>query len=77
MAFKHPLARDTKVWTATAYDGRDSQILAVVTTLELNPNHKNYRKSLVERLSAAAKEYLAKSSEATSFVLMNRPKDWS
>ena len=51
-------------------------MLAIVTTLELDPKNQNYKKPFVERLSRAAKEYLAYSDEATAFVLMDRPRDW-
>jgi hypothetical protein len=51
-------------------------MLAVVTTLELDPEHHNYKKPFVERLCAAARKYLADSGKPTAFVLMNRPGDW-
>lgn len=51
-------------------------MLAIVTTLELDAKNRNYKKRFVEKLSRAAKDYLADSDKATAFVLMNRPKDW-
>ena len=51
-------------------------MLAIVTTLELDPKSQNYKKPFVEKLSRAAKDYLADSDEAAAFVLMNRPRDW-
>ena len=51
-------------------------MLAVVTTLELDPKSQNYKKRFVEKLSRAARDYLADSDEAAAFVLMNRPRDW-
>lgn len=51
-------------------------MLAIVTTLELDPKSKNYKELFVEKLSRAARDYLADSDEATAFVLMNRPRDW-
>jgi hypothetical protein len=53
-----------------------SVVLAIVTTLELDPKSQNYKKPFVEKLSRAAKDYLVDSDEATAFVLMNRPSDW-
>ena len=47
-----------------------------MTTLELDAKSQNYKKRFVEKLSRAAKDYLADSDKATAFVLMNRPKDW-
>ena len=76
MAFSHPLARSAKVWTAVAFDGGEQRVLVIVTTIELEPNHKGYKKALVERLSRAAREYLADSKEAAAFMLIPRPRDW-
>ena len=52
MAFSHPLARASKVWTAKTHDGAEQRVLVIVTTIPLEPNDKGYKKSLVERLSA-------------------------
>jgi hypothetical protein len=76
MAFSHPLARSAKVWTAVGLDGGEQRILVVATTIELEPNHKGYKKALVERLSRAAREHLADSKEASAFMLIHRPRDW-
>jgi hypothetical protein len=77
MAFSHPLARGAKVWTAKAQDGGEQRVLVIVTTISLEPNDKGYKKSLVERLSRAARDYLADSNEAASFLLMSRMRDWN
>jgi hypothetical protein len=74
--FKHPLARAAHVWRAERLDRSERSVLVIVTTMELDPKSDRYDDRLVERLSRAASGYLASSSEATSFVLMNRPKDW-
>jgi hypothetical protein len=76
MIFSHPLARRASVFTAKNNDGSAYRVLAIVTTLELDSKSRNYKKPLVERLSRAARDYLADSDEAASFVLMNRPRDW-
>ena len=76
MAFSHPLARGAKVWTAKAQDGGEQRVLVIVTTIPLEPNDKGYKKSLVERLSRAAGDYLADSKEAASYLLLNRLRDW-
>ena len=77
MAFSHPLARASKVWTAKANDGAEQRVLVIVTTIPLEPHDKGYKKSLVERLSRAAQEYLTDSNEAALFLLVSRARDWS
>jgi len=76
MAFSHPLARSASVFTGRKNDGGEYRVLAIVTTLELDPKSHDYKKPFVEKLSKAAVGYLAGSGEAAAFVLMNRPKDW-
>ena len=76
MAFSHPLARGAKVWTAKAHDGSEQRVLVIVTTIPLEPNEKGYKKSLVERLSRAAREHLADSNEASAFMLVPRLREW-
>ena len=51
-------------------------LLVRTCTLELDPMSQNYKKPFVEKLSRAARDYLAASDEAAAFVLMNRPRDW-
>jgi hypothetical protein len=51
-------------------------VLVVVTTIALAPGIKGFKKRLVEKLSHAVQEYLAASSEAAAFVLINRFRDW-
>jgi hypothetical protein len=76
MIFSHPLARSASVFTAKNNDGSEYRVLAIVTTLELDPMSQNYKKPFVEKLSRAARDYLADADEAAAFVLMNRPRDW-
>jgi len=76
MTFSHPLARSAKVFTAHCLDGAEEKILAVATTLELDPKGEHYKKRFVEKLSAAALDYVRKSDHVTAFVLITRPKDW-
>jgi hypothetical protein len=76
MIFSHPLARSSSIFTAKNIDGSEHRVLAIVTTLELDPKSRKYKKPFVEELSRAAGDYLADSDEATAFVLMNRPSDW-
>jgi hypothetical protein len=76
MTFSHPLARHAKVFTAQTRNGEELQILAVVTTVELDPTSGRYKGGLVDKLSAAVRDYLARSDHVNEFVLMNRPRDW-
>ena len=55
MIFSHPLARSASVFTAKNNDGSEYRVLAIVTTLELDPKSQNYKKLFVEKLSRAAK----------------------
>ena len=64
------------MWAAHGQDGGGQRILVIVTTLPLDPGHKGYKMSMVEKLSRAAHEHLAASKEADSFVLINRLRDW-
>ena len=74
--FTHPLARAARVWRARNLDGSEWDVLVIVTTIVLDPNNDRYNDTLVERLSRAANGYLARSSEATAFVLVNRMRQW-
>ena len=76
MSFAHPLAKKAKIWPMTSLDGSERRVLVVVTTLELDPENGNYKKKLVERLTAAASLYLEANGGVTAFILPNRVKDW-
>ena len=64
------------MWTAKAEDGAEQRVLVIVTTISLEPGDKGYKKSLVDRLSRAAHDYLADSKDAASFMLLSRLRDW-
>jgi hypothetical protein len=77
-SFSHPLARDAKVWRSGGLSDPARNVLVVITTLELDPGRKRFKAELVERLSAAARAWVAENGEAASdFLLMNRPKKWA
>jgi hypothetical protein len=44
--------------------------------MELDPANQRYNQKLVEKLSRAASEYLALSSVASAFVIMNPMRLW-
>ena len=50
MKFSHPLARSARVWSATTLDDKVRDILVIVTTLELDSNHKKFKAGKVQRL---------------------------
>jgi hypothetical protein len=77
MTFSHPLARSARVFTARNTVGGEYRVLSIVTTLELDPTSHDYKKPFVEKLSRAAADYLAGSSDVAVFILMNRSGDWS
>jgi hypothetical protein len=76
MSFAHPLAKKAKLWPMRSHDGSEIPVLVVVTTLALYPQHENYKKKLVDRLSDAVTEYLAENPAVADFILINRMKDW-
>jgi hypothetical protein len=75
--FTHPLARASRVYWAEGLDGSEQSVLVIVTTIELDPKHDRYDDRLVEKLSRAARGYLAVSSEAAAFLLVNPLEDGS
>ena len=74
--FVHPLVRSAKVFAAQSLDGKEHQVLVIVTTLALDPASSRYKAGLVEKLTAAARNYVEVSDHVTAFVLMNRVNDW-
>ena len=74
--FSHPLARAARIWHAERHDGSRERVLVIVTTMELDRKKKRYKAKLAEKLDRAAQVYLAQSSEATSFVIMNPLNYW-
>jgi hypothetical protein len=74
--FTHPLARKATVARVHQRDGAAQDALIVVTTLELDPTAKHYKKPQVERLHEAARAYLAETPELASYAVLARPKDW-
>ena len=76
--FKHPLARDAKVWTTGGNAGSTSRLLVIITTLELDSGHKSFKADKVGRLSDAARDWIkANAVAASDFVLISRPRDWN
>ena len=65
------------MWTAQGHDDGEQRVLVIVTTIPLDPAEKGYKKSLVEKLSRAAREHLAESKDAELFMLISRLRDWN
>ncbi|MEK4035489.1 hypothetical protein WOA01_22020 [Methylocystis sp. IM2] len=76
MEFTHPLARGAKVWTAQLGNGETRRILVIVTNAALDPENKRHNSETIERLTAAAQDYLEDTREADGFLLANRLRDW-
>ena len=77
-SFHHPLARDAKIWSSAGLAGQALPILVIITSLELDPQHARFSTKNFERLTASAKEWIeANASEASDYLLMNRPKKWA
>lgn len=64
------------MWTARGKDDSEQRVLVIVTTMPLDPGHKGYKRAMIEKLSRAARDHLAESKDAESFVLVNRLRDW-
>jgi len=77
MEFSHPLARAADVWPLETCDGPKQKVLVIVTTLVLDAESEGYKPKLVGRLSAAAREFLEESKDATSFTIINRLREWN
>lgn len=76
--FKHPLARDAKVWSTGGSADVPMRLLVIITTLELESGHKSYKSDKVGRLTDAAREWIKNHAlEASDFVLISRPRDWN
>jgi hypothetical protein len=75
MSFSHPLARAAHVWQANV--GGPRKLLIVVTTLELDPHRKGYKKELVEGLSSAVDEFVVASDDLDGYCLINRLREWN
>ena len=74
MSFTHPLARAAHTWQANVSGPR--RILIVVTSLELDPHHKRFKRQLVDGLSSAAEEFITASGDIDGYCLINRMRDW-
>ncbi len=77
MTFTHPLARTSHVGSTAGIKGKVRRILVIITGLQLDQEHKNYKEESIKQLSDAARSWLEDHpSEASDFMLMNRPKKW-
>jgi hypothetical protein len=60
-----------------SHDGIERRTLVIVTTLQLDPEGKKYKKKLVDRLSDEAAIYLSERPDVTDYILIGNPKDWN
>ena len=78
MHFSHPLARAASLWRADSLDNGGHDVFVIVTTLELDADHKKFKPAKVQKLREAARDYLRERNPAVkSILLMNPTKDWS
>jgi hypothetical protein len=73
MTFTHPLTGVAKVWTADPVDGAQQRLPVGITTLELDPGGPRYRRKLVARLSRAAREFVAGSTDRRAGLTPTQP----
>jgi hypothetical protein len=76
MPFSHPLAKDSKVIATYRPNGAERLVLAVLTTVDLDPKGRRHSRAAIEKLSAAIRGYLAESGEAAAFILIDRSREW-
>jgi hypothetical protein len=73
--FSHPLARTGRFWRADSIDDGGHDVFVVVTTLELDSDHKKFKPAKVERLRQAAKDFVREQKpDAREVVLVNPMK---
>ncbi len=78
MTFTHPLARTAHVGSTAGLEGKVRRVLVIITGLQLEKEHRNYKESQIKRLSDAAQSWMGEHPEAAEdFMLMNRPKKWA
>jgi len=71
--FSHPLARTATVWRADSIDDGGHDVFVIVTTLELDAQHKRFKAGKVEKLREAAKDYLREENPAVREILLMNP----
>lgn len=75
MAFTHPLARQAQIRNMVTRDGNAQDVLVIATTLELETDHKRFKKDKVSRLGEAAMEYVSKQpARIAGFVIVQFKK---
>ena len=75
MKFSHPLARAADFWRADSIDDGGHDVFVIVTTLELDSQHKKFKPAKVDKLRDAARDYLReKKPEVREILLMNPTK---
>ena len=75
-SFEHPLARKARVWTGKGKDGKDQDLLVVLTTLGLDSKAAGFSDRNFKRLSRAAQEFVSANPRLDGYILINRAKDW-
>ena len=74
MKFAHPLSRSARFWVEESIDNGVHDVLVILTTLELDPGHKKFKKDKIDRLREAAKAYLQEHSPSVRRILLMNPQ---
>jgi hypothetical protein len=74
MKFSHPLARGAKFGRVETLDNGADDVLVVVTTLNLDPNHKKHKPDKIQRLRDAAREFLKEKAPGVNKMLLLNPE---
>ena len=75
--FKHPLARSATTAKLRQRDGAEHELLVIVTTLELDAQHKGFKAAQVDRLHKAAEAFLGEFEDIAGHTIINRAKEWN
>ena len=73
MKFSHPLARGSQFWHVESLDDGSQEVFVVMTTLELKPDHKRFKREKVERLRVAARVHLRDHAPNVRKILIMNP----
>jgi hypothetical protein len=74
MKFSHPLARGAKFGRVEVLDDGADDVLVVVTTLQLDPDHKKHKPDKVQRLRDAARDFLKAKAPSVNRILLLNPE---
>lgn len=74
MKFSHPLARGAKWGRVEKVDNGDAPVLVVLTTLQLDPEHKKHKPEKIARLRQAARDFLKSHAPDVGQIMLMNPE---